>query len=150
MDNRTSYRVRNIRRETVDTHTLELTLEDNSVPLYVPGQFITVYFPETTTPEGKIYSISSAPEESTINITIKAIGEFSNKLCSMVAGDKILASLPYGFFHSDQEATELVMIAGGIGITPFRSMIMHALHRTPERKLSLFYSNKKSTDIVSG
>jgi ferredoxin-NADP reductase len=147
-NNKATYVVQHVQKETEDTRTLQLTLEDNSIPLYVPGQFMSVYFPETTTPEGKAYSISSAPGESTINITVKATGEFSGKLCSMVEGDKILASLPYGFFHSDQEATDLVMIAAGIGITPFRGMIIHALHRTPKRKLSLFYSNKKSTDIV--
>lgn len=135
-------------RENYDTVTLSLACSDKSIPKYVPGQFITVYFPELGTPEGKAYSISSAPHEKRLTITVKAIGEFSHRLCAMQPGDYVLASLPYGFFYSENEDTDLIMIAAGIGIAPFRGTILSSRERTPGRKLSLFYSVRTETDRI--
>jgi len=135
-------------RETENVATLKLTLEDGTVPVYAPGQFITVYFPDTHTPEGKAYSMSSMPSDKTLDITVKAIGEFSHRLCGMQSGDTFTASLPYGYFYSELENTDLVMLAAGIGITPFRSMLRCYLKGGTGRKLYLFYSNRTVRDIV--
>ncbi len=148
MDDKRIYVVRGNTRQNHDTVTLSLSFPDDRIPTYIPGQFITIYFPELGTPEGKAYSISSAPHEKRLNITIKAIGEFSNRLCAMQPGSRVLASLPYGFFCSENEDTDLVMIAAGIGITPFRSLITHACLYTPNRKLSLFYSVRTRNDCI--
>lgn len=134
------YRVIENYAETHDTVTLKLVFEDGLVPTYRAGQFITIYFPELGTPEGKAYSISSAPSEKTMNITIKAIGLFSKKLCAMRRGDTFIGSLPYGYFFSESDKTHLILVAGGIGVTPFRSMILDSLERTPLRKIALFQS----------
>lgn len=128
--------------------TLKLTLPDGMVPSYHPGQFINIYFPELNTPEGKAYSISGAPHENVLNITIKAMGGFSCRLCSLCPGDTIEASLPYGYFYSESEESNLVMIAGGIGITPFLSMIRDFIERSSPRKLALFYSSRTYADLV--
>ena len=146
------YRVREKVIESPMVVTLKLSIEDGSmrgaVPQYRPGQFITIYFPELGTPEGKSYSISSAPHETTINITVKGIGLFSNKLCGLNEGSTFAGSLPYGYFYSEDDTTDLVMVAGGIGIAPFRSMVIDALTRTPERKLALFYSSREVVSII--
>lgn len=128
--------------------TLQLTLVDDTIPVYRPGQFITVYFSELGTPEGKAYSISSSPSEKTLAITIRAIGLFSNKLCSMNRGDSFEASLPYGYFFSESDAVPLVLVAGGIGVTPFRSMIVESLRQFPARKIALFQSSRTADDLV--
>lgn len=148
MDDKQAYMVLESRRQNYDTVTLSLSFPDGGIPTYVPGQFITVYFPELGTPEGKTYSISSAPHEERLDITIKAIGEFSNRLCAMQPGNQLLASLPYGFFYSENKDTDLVMIAAGIGITPFRSLITNASFYTPDRSLSLFYSVRTRNDRI--
>ncbi len=137
------------RKEVDGVCTLELALADNSpLPIYCPGQFITVYFPEMNTPEGKAYSISSAPHENKLSITVKAIGSFSNQLVSLIPGDIVLASLPYGYFFSESGSSHLIMIASGIGVTPFRSMIIHELSKDNLRKITLLYSVKKNTDVL--
>src|SRR3990167_5818668 len=69
----TRYIVRGIIAEAPGVSTLQLSLSNGSVPKYIPGQFITVYAPELGTPEGKAYSISSAPHEKTRNITLALI-----------------------------------------------------------------------------
>lgn len=148
MEDRLVYIVRESRQESYDTVTLSLSCEKGSVPSFVPGQFISIYFPELNTPEGKSYSISSPPGKKTVEITIKGIGEFSNRLCAMRPGDRIIGSSPYGFFYSEQDDTDLILIAGGIGITPFRSMIAHALEHEPGRNITLFQSGRTLADLI--
>jgi ferredoxin-NADP reductase len=165
------YVVRKKIAEAPGISTLELTFTDGGIPSFIPGQCITVYFPDSKTPEGKAYSISSAPlpncpnstvaelgqfgKTIAIAITVKAVGEFSNRLCAMEPGDEITASLPYGYFtnehddddHDDDDKT-LVMLAGGIGIAPFRSIILDAASNRPAKKMALFYSAKTLADLI--
>ena len=148
MDDTHQYLVREKKRENYDTVTLSLTLQDGTVPPFLSGQFISVYFPELNTPEGKSYSISNPPGEKTFNITVKGIGEFSNRLCATLPGDNILGSLPYGFFFSEEDELDLVLIAGGIGVTPFRSTILHTRMHKPERRITLFQSARTAADLV--
>lgn len=141
---------------TVDTLSIEspgvksLHLVCNGeVDAHIPGQYLTVYLPELGTPEGKAYSISSAPWEK-LCLTIREMGEFSNRLCALRPGDTLLASRPNGYFYSESESTTLVMLAAGIGITPFRSIILNAIKKTPTRPIKLFYSNRTTLDMVFG
>lgn len=144
----TRYIVRDNVIETPGVSTLLLSLSNGSVPKYVPGQFITVYAPELGTPEGKAYSISSAPHEKTLNITVKDMGKFSHYLCSRKQGDEIQGSLPYGYFFSESHTSPLALICGGIGIAPLRSMLQAAAHDTPRRSITLFCSNRTTQDII--
>lgn len=145
---RVRYTVREVVSEAPGVASLSLVDERGAVPEFLPGQFINIYFPETNTPEGKAYSISSSPEEKTFSITVRALGEFSNRLCDMRPGNTVEASLPYGFFRPERDESPVVMLAAGIGITPFRSIIRHAAFHTPHRRLSLFHSVRSSKDTV--
>lgn len=145
---RNHYIVVNKIQETHDVVTLQLK-KDNGMPLlFVPGQFITVYFPEIGTPEGKSYSISSAPHEEYFSITVKDMGEFSHKLSILESGDIIEATQPYGFFFSESKENDMVILAAGIGIAPFRGMILQSFKDNPLRKIMLNYSNRTNADIV--
>jgi len=145
---RQKYTVFDTRTETGDVTTIRLVPEEGPAPAYIPGQYVTVYFPETGTPEGKAYSISSVPEEGMVALTVKSMGEFSRRLVSLLPGDIITASLPYGYFYSESEETSVVLVAGGIGIVPFRSMITHSLRKNPARKCTLLYSARTKSDLV--
>ncbi len=147
---RENYLVKEKSPEVPGVFTLKLSRDDGSVPFYIPGQCITVYFPESGTPEGKAYSISSAPWEDTMNITVRAMGEFSNRLCAMNLGDRITGSAPLGYFYSELKESPLVMLAGGTGIMPFRGMIMDAAKNNPSRKMALFYSSRTTADVIFG
>lgn len=148
MEHNTTYTVVGSRQEAPGVVTLVLRTEE-SVPLaFIPGQFITVYFPDTGTPEGKAYSISSAPGDDTFTITVRGIGEFSHRLCALGAGDTVTASLPYGFFAPEYTDSHVIMLAAGIGITPFRSMIEDAAVHTPDRMLTLLHSARNVHDAL--
>lgn len=140
------YTVTDAVREALGVTTLILASADG-IPSYIPGQFITVYLPELGTPEGKAYSISSAPGEP-LSITVSARGEFSRRLCSLSPGDTLAASAPSGYFYSESETSTLVMLAAGIGVAPFRSMMQDAARKNPARRLMLFYSSRTMADVV--
>lgn len=135
------YIVIGIKQETPATSTLALTLQDGTLPRYIPGQYVTVFFPGSAYAQGKAYSISSAPGEKKLTITVHAIGEFSNRLCALKPGNTILASLPQGIFYHERTGADLVMLAGGIGVTPFRSIVFNTVHQSSSLNLFLFYSS---------
>lgn len=134
--------------ETPRVTTLKLKPVNSTDTIYIAGQYITIYFPETGSPEGKAYSFSSSPLEKSLSITVKAMGEFSNRLTNLQVGDVVTASLPYGYFYSESEDTDMVMIAAGIGVSPFRSIIVTTLLKNPARKITLYYSAKTEVDFA--
>lgn len=140
------YIVRSTHHESPTTVTLSLTSKEGSAPPHIPGQFINVYFSKSGTPEGKAYSISSAPNGTDFTITVRGIGMFSNRLCALTIGDTLHASLPYGFFYPEHEESDIVLIASGIGVTPFRSIIGHAAKINSSRKIALFHTIRTSED----
>ena len=94
-ENKIQYKVISKKIEAPNVATLEFAT-DPSLPIYCPGQFIDIYFEELSTSQGKSYSISSAPSEGNFTITVKAIGEFSNRLFKL--RKSILSKLP-GIVH---------------------------------------------------
>ncbi len=147
-ENKYTYKVIDVVKENENISTLFLSCKDLNISEYKAGQYLTVYFPESNISEGRAYSISSAPAEKNFTITVKSSGEFSKKINALKKGDSILASLPYGYFYIESEKVPLVMIAGGIGITPFRSMIFDLANKEKKREITLFYSVKTFNDLV--
>ncbi len=69
--------------------------------------------------EAHPFSLSAAPPR--VRITVKGVGDFSRGLRELRPGTRVLAEGPYGGF--DPHASKLVLIAGGVGITPIRSLL---------------------------
>jgi predicted ferric reductase len=70
------------------------------------------------------FSLSAAPDGRSLRITVKALGDHTGRLRGMRPGTFILAEGPFGTFTETRRRNEKVlMIAGGIGITPIRSML---------------------------
>jgi len=141
------YTVTETREETTGVVTLRM-LSGNRKPFFIAGQCITVTFADTPVSEGKAYSISSAPEEPTLAITVKALGEFSRRLCALREGDSFVGSEPYGFFYTEEKSTPLVLLAIGIGVTPFRGILLHALAENPKRDMLLCLGSRTVEDSV--
>ncbi|OFZ54195.1 MAG: hypothetical protein A2428_01895 [Bdellovibrionales bacterium RIFOXYC1_FULL_54_43] len=94
---------------------------------YQPGQYLYVAFMNSALRrEAHPFSISSARQEKLLRISIKELGDYTSRIGMLKKGDRARISGPYGRFgepylrHSDATA---VLIAGGIGITPFLSML---------------------------
>ncbi|MFA5934814.1 MAG: FAD-dependent oxidoreductase [Candidatus Paceibacterota bacterium] len=108
---------------------------------YTSGQYI-VFKPGTFGGRGKSYTISSDPSEEYICLTIKRKGEVSSALIDLNVGDKVLFEGPYGNFFPKIEYKDMVILAGGIGITPFYSIIKNKIKTGFEKQITLIYSNK--------
>lgn len=140
-------RIVRVQRQSHDVVTLYFCLQDGSVLPYAAGQYITVYFDATSTPEGKAYSLSSAPSEPLMSITVKKIGEYSGRLHGLAAGNTFTISDAYGHFNP-MTTKPLVCIGAGVGIAPLWSVIKHEYQHDAQRVAQLFYSNKTVDDVA--
>ncbi len=109
---------------------------------FLPGQVVKIALDHKNPP--RIYSICSGNKESEIRIlfNIKEDGILTPILASMIPGEKILVSKPYGSFLGTLESAWL--IATGTGIAPFYSMFMSGLKKNKKllhgvRELNQFY-----------
>lgn len=134
--------------ETPEVTTLVLTPQGER-PSFLAGQYLTVLLPGYDPVEGKAYSISSAPHEEGVTLTIKRMGQFSSALLDLPKGATLTTSAPYGFFYpEDDDCGELVFLAGGIGVTPAWSIIKQLAHEEDDRSLRLCYSNPNESGIA--
>ncbi|WP_205780717.1 2Fe-2S iron-sulfur cluster-binding protein [Methylocaldum sp. 14B] len=148
-------RVALIFQETADVRTFRLThpAEGDLPFVFEPGQFLTV----SVTIEGKeakrSYSIASSPCcRSWCEITVKQAPEglVSGFLHERVkTGDLIGASGPYGkFSFRGTEAPDIVLIAGGVGITPLMSALRYLTDQSWAGEIFLIYACATMADVI--
>ena len=151
---RMKLRVSEIIDETSSTKTLRLTSQDGYLPPFLSGQYIALFLELNGIRTSRPYSISSPPNQTGFyEITIRRVedGLVSNYLLDEVkTGDELESSGPVGnFYHNplfhDRTA---VCIAGGSGVTPFRSMIREIVECGLERDIYLFYGTKNLNDAI--
>jgi ferredoxin-NADP reductase len=100
----------------------------------------------------RYFTISSSPTEEKVMLGIKYYDKpssFKMKLGQLKVGEKIHAgSLSGEFTMPDDLGKKLVFIAGGIGVTPFRSMAKYMIDKKEKRDVVLLYSNKTPGDVA--
>ena len=70
------------------------------------------------------FSLSAAPDGQSLRITIKALGDFTSRIAQVPVGTRVVAEGPFGVFTTEARRSEKVLlIAGGIGITPVRALL---------------------------
>jgi len=142
------------KREEVAEGTLAFHFEKPVGWMFKPGQYIdmTLLAPSETDAEGNIrsFSIASTPREPTIMITPRMRDTaFKRELKRMPLGSLVKIEGPLGSFTLHNNSSRpAVFLAGGIGITPFRSMIVDAAGKALARRIMLFYSNRRPEDAV--
>ena len=122
---------------------------------FVPGQYLewtlSVDNPDSRG-NRRYFTIASAPSEENIRTGIKFYpnsSKFKQQLINLNIGEKILAGSLSGDFVLPKNLNKnIVFMAGGIGITPFRSMIKQLVNNNTKISLTIFYSNKTQGDIV--
>lgn len=122
---------------------------------YKPGQFLTLKLPIQNKVENRAYSLSSSPyAHKFLRITVKKVvdGVVSNYICdSLKEGQKIEVEKPTGNFFiqpSARKQRNLVLFAGGSGITPIYSIILSILNKEPKSKITLIYANRNEASII--
>ena len=137
----------NIRQETSDVKTFRFEVPESFS--FLPGQYIMLEIALNGEKERRAFSISSSPTKKGFIEITKKIGdsEFSQKLDSLQKGFVAHVKGPYGVFVFN-ESHDAILLAGGIGITTFRSYIEYATDKHLNNKITLFYSNKTPEDIA--
>lgn len=100
----------------------------------------------------RFFTIASSPTEEHIGLATKFADKgssFKKTLLSLKKGDTIFAGNLEGNFTLPQDPNKkLVFIAGGIGITPFRSMVKYLIDKKEKRDIILFYAAKEKEEFV--
>lgn len=122
---------------------------------FAPGQYMewTLQHPKTDSRGNRRYfTIASSPTESSLLLGIRFYqngSSFKKALLSMPANSKIVGAQISGDFTLPKDKNKkLVFIAGGIGVTPFRSMMKYLVDKNEQRNIVMFYANKRYDEIV--
>jgi len=113
---------------------------------FTPGQFLTLRVRVDGKDVVRCYSISSPPAvRGYLEISVRRQGLVSNALHAMARpGSLLTVRAPAGsFVYPGGDDRPLVLLAGGIGITPLISMLRHALMTEPTRPVTLLYSARE-------
>jgi ferredoxin-NADP reductase len=134
--------------ELPDTKTLKLKWPDGHNPEFKTGQFITLYWPDTTNYK-RAYSLSScALDRGAYEVTVKRDGKMGTRIVDWAkVGDKMFVIPPVGKFLPAYDKN-LVCIAGGSGVTPFRAYAREATRRKLDTKIIVLYSVRQPKDII--
>jgi len=144
--------VRRIKDFGNETRHYELSLEDGKSMDFMPGQFVSIIYPENGKVIRRAYSIASPPEEKKqIDLCLKLVpgGKVTPWFWTFHEGKRIQVHGPFGKFvlPFEVEEQELVFIATGTGIAPFRSMIRDLLHKGFQRNIWLLFGTRYERSI---
>jgi ferredoxin-NADP reductase len=139
-------------REEVAERTMAFRFERPDGWTFKAGQFIdmTLLDPSETDAEGNTrgFSIASAPHEETLMVaTHMRDTAFKRVLKTLPLETAVKIEGPFGNLTLHNNAARpAVMLAGGIGVTPFRSILYRAAKERLPHRISLFYSNRRPED----
>src|SRR3954451_22665142 len=140
--------------ETADAHSVSFAVPEGAEGEfdYRPGQFLTLAVPSDQTGiAARCYSLSSSPHDGgPLTVTVKrtADGYASNWICDhLEVGSTIAVLPPSGIFTPASLDADLLLFAGGSGITPVMSITRTALAHGSGR-IVLFYANRDETSVI--
>ena len=122
--------------------------------IFEAGQAIDLILGDSASTDARsarhAFSIVSAPAERELTIATRMRESgFKRALAALPIGSTAKLDGPFGSLasHDDRERA-LVLVAGGIGITPFMSILRQAAHEASRRPISLIYSNRRPEDAA--
>lgn len=141
-------KVRKIVRETDNSTNIYITGKNITDFVRKSGQFMIFRFLDLSRVwEAHPFSLSWSAENKDIRITVKNSGDFTSQIQSIKPGTSVFAMGPYGIFTDKVLNTDKVLfIAGGVGITPIRSLVEDFGKRGLD--MVLLYSNKSEKEII--
>lgn len=141
-------------RREVAVNTMAFHFEKPQGFAFKAGQYVSLaeIDPPETDAKGstRTFSIASAPEEAEVMITTRMRDSaFKRWLKAMKLGTKLTMEGPFGDLVLHPDASRpAVLLAGGIGVTPFRSIVVSAARTKLSHRLFLFYSNHRPEDAA--
>jgi ferredoxin-NADP reductase len=141
-------------RQEVAEQTMAFRFEKPASLTFTPGQCIemTLLNPPESDAEGnsRVFSIASAPHEDFIMVATRLRDTaFKRVLRDLPLGTEVRVGDPFGDLklHNDQSRAAVVL-TGGIGITPFRSILLNAAKKKLPLRIFLLYANRRPEDAA--
>ena len=135
-----------------DALRLKLVADDPHLPAHLPGQFgfITLSSAAVSSEAHPFTIVSSPTKADGLEFIVRTSGDWTAQLKHLQPQDRVYLDGPYGLFSHLRvaDSTELIMIAGGIGITPMLSMLRYMADHNDPRKITLIWSNQTPDHIV--
>jgi len=136
-----------IGREQVADATWAFRLDPKATLPYKPGQTIDLTIPHPMHQDElgnkRTFSLAAAPEHGKILIATRVRGSaFKRSLLDGPLGMAVDVEGPFGSFTLPSKPSRVVLLAGGIGITPFRAMAEDAILRRLDHSILLVHSNR--------
>jgi len=142
-----------IQKSLIEKNILHLSLspiKPGDRLIFLPGQYATISFTgyNGRPSPARCFSIVSAPGTPLLEFAIRIQGQFTKTLSRLPAGEIISLQGPFGEFVINTRADKgIILLAGGIGITPFISMIRAASQAQFPVPLTLLFGCKNQEDI---
>lgn len=133
--------------------TWEMTTTKPEGYNYVAGQYTVLTLPDQglTDTRGfrRTLSFASAPHESILRFTVRdGVSGFKQVWKNLKPGDTATVTRAVGRCTLPADAAPIVFLAGGIGITPVYSMLLHMVHVSDTRPVTLIYTNRHRDEIT--
>ena len=143
--------IREIRRETADTKTYLLCLEnpsDGGIPPFKPGQFNMVSV--LGIGEAPISFSSPSDLDGVFAHTVRAVGNVTKALARMRRGDQGWVRGPFGRGWPLEAATktQIMIVAGGLGLAPLRPVVLNPIRQSAEHRLTLLYGAREPGQLL--
>lgn len=143
--------IEEIKDEIVDVKTFYLKFDNKEIDgnfKFKSGQFIMC----TIFGAGEFaVSLPPSPENDRFHITVRRIGKVTNALHDLQVDDKVGIRGPFGngFPFEEIKGKNVIYVAGGIGLIPLRSSIVHVLqHRSDFGRILLLYGSRSPQDLM--
>lgn len=142
------YYVKEIKPETKDVNSVYISGRNIDQLRVNAGQFFIIRFlTKALWWQPHPFSISRVPQENTIRLSIKELGDFTRLIKTVQPGTRMFIEGPYGIFTKHRlKGNKSLFIAGGIGITPIRTLVEATAK--DGKDIMLLFSNKTKDDIV--
>jgi ferredoxin-NADP reductase/Na+-translocating ferredoxin:NAD+ oxidoreductase RnfD subunit len=142
-------------RLKIAANTLEFVFTPNKKLAYQPGQYMEWTLPHDgadSRGSRRWFTLASSPTEDHIRLGVKFYNQGSSYKHAMLQLDQksaIVAAQVAGDFVMPKDTTKkLIFIAGGIGVTPFRSMLKYLIDTGEQRPVRMLYSVRTEADIA--
>ena len=143
------------RKSRISSDIVDIVFKPSQRPAFEPGQYMefTLAHPKPDSRGNRrFFTLASSPTEDSLHLGVRFYANsssFKRALYRIDGRTKIIAGQIAGDFTLPRDPRQkLVFIAGGIGITPFRSMLKYLLDEHQWRDIALFYANKTADEIA--
>jgi len=144
-----------LHKQQVGSDIMDFHFAPGQTVNFSPGQYMewTLKHPKTDSRGNRRYfTIASSPTEETLRLGVRFYqngSSFKKALLALQENHQIVGSQISGDFTLPKDKKKkLVFIAGGIGVTPFRSMVRYLVDKNEKRSIVMFYVNKRKEEIV--